>query len=81
MPPRDASPGIIRIVEGVRGEVRVHSLINTAFNLSEDIGPAEHRKSERRAGRAGQRGRDESLSRVAAQALGSPILSRATTGR
>jgi GH15 family glucan-1,4-alpha-glucosidase len=29
----------------------------------------------------GRRGRDESLSRIAAQSLGSPILSRATTGR
>lgn len=44
MPPRDASPDIIRIVEGARGEVPMRSLINTAFNLSEDIGPAEHRK-------------------------------------
>jgi len=55
------------------------SLVNTAFNLSEDIGPAEHRKSEgepdARAGVGGKSAPEPP------QARGSPILSRATTGR
>jgi len=58
MPPRSGEPDVVRIVVGIEGEVALRTeltirnvpqafshvgLVNTAYNLSQTLGPAEHR--------------------------------------